>query len=113
MKWNIEILNKKVLKELQVLPSDLQAKFTFIADMLIDFGPNNISAPYVKPLKYKNIPFWEIRLKGKSGIARAVYVTAKEKRIVVLHAFVKKTQKTPQKNLQTCYERFYEVPNDY
>jgi phage-related protein len=36
---------------------------------------------------------WEIRLKGKAGIARALYVTAREHRVVILRAFIKKTQK--------------------
>jgi phage-related protein len=49
--------------------------------------------PYVKHLEGK---LGEMRMKGKDGIARAIYVTAKGERVVVVHAFVKKTQKTPQ-----------------
>jgi len=41
---------------------------------------------------------FELRIKGKEGIARAFYCTKVEKRIVVLHVFVKKTQKTPKRN---------------
>ena len=39
-------------------------------------------------------------MKGRDGIARAIYVTAQGERVIVLHAFVKKTQKTPQRALQ-------------
>jgi phage-related protein len=39
-------------------------------------------------------PIWEIRLNGKAGIALALYITARERRVVVLRAFVKKTEKT-------------------
>ncbi len=48
-------------------------------------------------------------MKGKDGIARAIYMTAKGERVVVLHAFVKKTQKTPQKALEIARERAKEV----
>jgi len=62
--------------------------------------------PYVKHLEGK---LWEIRMKGKDGIARAIYTTAKGERVVVLHAFVKKAQKTPQRSLEIARERAKEV----
>ena len=46
--------------------------------MLEEFGPQNIREPYVKPLKVKKANLWEIRMKGKSGIARAIYITIKK-----------------------------------
>ncbi len=48
-------------------------------------------------------------MKGKDGIARAIYLTAKGERVVVLHAFVKKTQKTPPRGLEIARERAKEV----
>jgi phage-related protein len=60
----------------------------------------------VKPLGHK---LWEIRMKGRSGIARAIYVTATGQRIVVLHAFVKKTQKTPRSAIEMALKRAEEV----
>ncbi len=62
--------------------------------------------PYVKHLEGK---LWEMRMKGKDGIARAIYLTAKGERVVVLHAFVKKTQKTPPRALEIARERAKEV----
>jgi phage-related protein len=50
-----------------------------------------------------------MRMKGRSGIARAVYVTAVGKRIVVVHAFVKKTQKTPRREIEIALKRAKEV----
>lgn len=52
---------------------------------------------------------WEIRMRGKSGIARAIYVTVAERRIVVVHAFVKKTDKTPQAALALALSRSKEL----
>lgn len=48
-------------------------------------------------------------MKGKDGIARAIYVTAKGERVVVVHAFAKKTQKTPQGVLEIARQRAKEV----
>ena len=74
--------------------------------MLQEFGPNIVREPHSKPLNNK---LWEIRMKGKPGIARAIYVTAKGKRIIVLHAFVKKTQKTPRKAIDIANEKVKEI----
>jgi phage-related protein len=52
---------------------------------------------------------WEMRLKGRSGIARAVYVTAVGRRIVVVHVFAKKTQKTPRREIEMALKRAKEV----
>jgi phage-related protein len=50
-----------------------------------------------------------MRLIGSSGIARAIYVTAVGQRVVVVHAFVKKTQKTPQRALEIARQRAKEI----
>ncbi len=52
---------------------------------------------------------YEIRAKGKEGIARSVYCTAKEKEIVILHSFIKKSQKIPKKDLDLAKKRMKEV----
>lgn len=48
-------------------------------------------------------------MKGRPGIARAIYITAKNKKIIVLHAFVKKTQKTPRKAINMALKRLKEA----
>jgi phage-related protein len=106
MKWKVITLNKKVDDELEMLEPTFQAKFLHIAEMLESFGPENVKEPYCKSLGKK---LWEIRMKGRSGIARAIYVTTKNKKIVVLHAFVKKTQQTPKKAIDIALNRLKEV----
>jgi phage-related protein len=69
-------------------------------------GLERVREPYVKQLEGV---LWEMRLKGRSGIARAVYVTAVGKRIVVVHVFVKKTQKTPRREIAIALKRAKEV----
>lgn len=54
-------------------------------------------------------PLWEMRMKGKDGISRAVYVTAKGHRVVVVRVFVKKTQKTPRREIEIALQGAEEV----
>ncbi len=106
MNWVVETLNETVYKELEALEPSLKAKFLRIAEMLEQLGPDKVREPHVKPLEKK---LWEIRMKGQSGIARAIYITVKERRIVVLHAFVKKTQKTPRSAIELALKRLEEL----
>ncbi len=69
-------------------------------------GPEQVREPYVKRLER---PLWEMRMKGKDGVARADYVTASGHRVVVVHVFVKKTQKTPRREIETALRRAKEV----
>jgi len=62
--------------------------------------------PYVKHLEGK---LWEMRLKGRDGIARSLYVTASGRRVIVVRTFVKKTQKTPGREIRLALERAKEV----
>jgi phage-related protein len=67
--------------------------------------------PNVKELHVRHIrgPLWEIRLKGKAGIGRALYVTRREQRVVILRAFIKKTEKTPAREIELALERTKEL----
>jgi phage-related protein len=102
MSWRVEILSEAVAAELAELPLDLRAKFNHIVYLLEAFGPHNVREPYVKPLEGK---LWEMRMKGRDGIARAIYIAAQGQRLVVLHAFIKKTQKLPWGALETAIKR--------
>ena len=69
---------------LDALPRDIRASFERIAGLIQTNGLEQVHEPYVKHLEG---PLWEMRLSGRSGIARAVYVTAIGKRVVVVHVF--------------------------
>lgn len=51
-------------------------------------------------------------MKGRDGIARAVYVARTGQRLTVLHIFIKKTQKTPRKALETARARLERLTDD-
>jgi len=88
------------------LPAGMRAKFMHIAEMLEEFGPFQVREPYVKPLGNK---LFEIRMKSREGIARAIYTPASGQRLVVLHAFVKKTQQIPPAAMRMALKRAREV----
>jgi len=104
--WKIQFLNEAVHDELKLLPIDQRAKFTWIADLIQEHGLEKVREPYVKHLE-KGL--WEIRMKGRDGISRALYVVAQPKRVVVVRIFVKKTKKTPRKEIKLALKRAEEI----
>lgn len=106
MTWAVVFLDEGVQADLNAMPLDIQASFRRIVEMIGSVGLERMREPYVKHLQG---PVWEMRLKGKDGIARAAYVTAAGRRIVIVHVFAKKTQKTPRRDLETALRRAKEV----
>ena len=80
MTWRVEFLDDDVLAELEALPLDFQASFLRITRLIEAEGLHRVRDPYVKHLEG---PLWEMRMKGRDGIARATYVTASGRRVVV------------------------------
>ena len=106
MVWRVEILNETVVAEITALPADMQARFLRLAERIVSVGLENLGEPHVKHLEGK---LWELRLTGRDGIARALYVTAIGRRVVVVRAFVKKTQKTPRSEIELALQRAKEI----
>ncbi len=77
-----------------------------ISELIESVGLFNVSEPHVRHVRGQ---LWELRLKGKAGIARALYVTAKEQRVVILRAFIKKTEKTPTGEIDLALQRAKEL----
>jgi phage-related protein len=106
MPGTVELLNETVKAELQALPVDMQARFVRIGDRITQAGLESLREPHVKHLEGK---LWEIRLTGRDGIARALYVTAIGMRVVVVRFFVKKTQKAPRTEIDLALQRAKEI----
>ncbi len=92
--------------ERPTLAADMQARFLRLAERIASAGLESLSEPHVKHLEGK---LWELRLTGRDGIARALYVTAIGRRVVVVRAFVKKTQRTPRAEIELALRRAKEV----
>ena len=106
MRWRVEILNHSVLAELDALPADIRAKLDHIVRLIEEMGIERTREPYVKHLRGE---LWEMRMKGRSGLGRAIYVTRTERRIIILHAFQKKTSKTPKTAIRIALSRMKEL----
>lgn len=101
MTWQVKLV-PEAAEELLALPADMRARFLHIAEMLTEFGPHRVGMPHIRHLEGK---LWEIRMTGRDGIARAIYVTSTGQVLTVLHIFIKKTQKTPRRAVDTANER--------
>jgi phage-related protein len=106
MTWTITVVNQVAADELRALPSDLRARFERIVDLIKVKGLDQVHEPYIKHLEGK---LWEMRMAGHDRIARSIYVTASGRRVVVLHTFIKKTEKTPARALAIARARAKEV----
>lgn len=102
----VEALNATVAAEVAALPGDMKAKFLRIVEMVETQGLERMREPYVKHLEGR---LWEMRMSGRDGISRAIYVTAAGRRVVVVRVFIKKTQKTPANELKIARMRAKEV----
>ena len=104
--WTVHFLNSEVRAELDALPVDIRASFLRIAQLIEANGLEKVHEPYVKHLEG---PLWEMRMRGRDGIARAAYVTAIGKRLVVVRVYPKKTQKTPRREIELALKRAEEI----
>ena len=100
--WRVEFCNRRVRKEFEHLPSDMRINFAQLVKLIETYGLENIHEPHVKHLEGK---LWEMRMRGRDGIARAAYIAAIEKRVMILHCFVKKTQHTPRDAIDLALKR--------
>jgi phage-related protein len=106
MRWAFQTLNAIVDAEVKALPGDMQARFLRFAEIIEQVGFQGLPRDSVRHLEGK---LWELRMAGRDGISRSIYVTAAGQRVVVVRVFIKKTQKTPQRELELARQRAKEV----
>jgi phage-related protein len=94
MGWAVVFLNEE------------RASFERIVRLVQAMGLERVHEPYIKHLEGS---LWEMRLRGKDGIARAIYVATAGRRIVIVRAFAKKTQKTPRREIELALQRAKEI----
>lgn len=108
MTWKISFYNAKVEEETLALPAGILASFLRIAELIEEFGPD-LGRPHTAPLGQG---LFEIRAKGREGIARSVYCTIKDEEIVVLISVIKKQNKIPKRQMDTARKRMKEVQDN-
>ena len=105
MTWVIEYFSDKLANKVLDLPPGLLARYLHVTDLMLQFGPN-LGMPHTRAMGEK---LFEMRLKSKEGIGRVFYCTKVGKRIIILHFIVKKSRKTPGKDLAVARKRMREV----
>lgn len=107
MRYTIHYYSESVQADIMALPDTLQARYISLTDRMEANGPN-LGEPHTKPF---GGGLFELRLKGAEGIARVFYCTLVGRRIVMLHSFIKKTDKTPPAERRIAESRLKEVKN--
>lgn len=105
MRWTITYYSAAVQEEVLALPAGLLARFLRYADRMEVYGPD-LGMPQTRAM---GDGLFELRLKAGEGIARVFYCTMVGRKIKILHHFIKKTNKTPPKELAIARRRLKEV----
>ncbi|WP_041463803.1 type II toxin-antitoxin system RelE/ParE family toxin [Pelodictyon luteolum] len=105
MSHEIEYFHPRILKDIEAWPESIKIDYARLIELLMDYGPD-LRMPHSKAM---GNGLFEIRPKGKAGIGRAFFCFMQGKRIVILHAFIKKTQSTPKKELLIARKRMKEI----
>ena len=108
MAYSIIYFSQEVQEDIMNLPVTLQARYIGLTDRMIEYGPN-LGLPHTDAF---GGGLFVLRLKGAEGIAKVFFCTMIEQKIVMLHSFIKKTQKTPEKELKLAKQRMKELKND-
>ena len=105
MNWRVTFYSSEFQSEILRLPAGFVARFLRYAERMEIYGPN-LGMPHTRAM---GEGLFELRLKAAEGIARVFYCTLIDRRIVMLHQFVKKSEKTPRKELEIAGRRMKEM----
>jgi phage-related protein len=103
--YQISYFHPRVLAEIEAWPVDVLADYARLVELLAVYGPS-LRLPHSRAM---GEGLFELRPRGRSGIGRAFYCFLVGRRVVVVHAFVKKTQQTPDKELKLARKRMKEI----
>lgn len=105
MAFEIEYYHARVLAEVESWPVDVLADYARLLELLAEHGPS-LRLPHSRAF---GEGLFELRPRGRSGIGRAFYCFVSGHRVVVLHAFIKKSQETPDRELKLARKRRKEL----
>jgi phage-related protein len=106
--WTITFYSETIEAEILALPAGFLARYLRYSDRMEVYGPD-LGMPHTRAM---GEGLFELHLKSTEGIARIFYCTLVKKRIVILHQFIKKTNKTPLKELTVAKKRMKEIKKD-
>lgn len=104
--WSVEFISEDARAEFNVFSVDARASLNRIIQLIVVYGLPQLTMPHVRRLKGK---VWEMRGKGRDGIVRSMYITVTGRKVVILRSFMKKTQKTPDNEIEIALKRAREA----
>lgn len=107
MNWRIIYFSERVRSDVLALPPGIRADYLRLSELMEEHGAD-LRMPHSKAM---GSGLFELRPKGPEGIGRVFYCTQVGPVIIVLHSFIKKTQKTPNNELEVAVRRLKEVKN--
>ena len=105
MDYTINYYSDAVQQQIMELPDTLAARYIVLTRRMIALGPN-MGEPHTKAF---GDGLFELRLKGAEGIARVFFCTLAGRRIVMLHSFIKKSERTPSRERAVAETRMKEI----
>jgi phage-related protein len=105
MIWTITYYSESVQAEILALPAGFLARYLRYSDRIEVYGAD-LGMPHTRAM---GEGLFELQLKAAEGIARIFYCTMVGKKIMILHQFIKKTNKTPPKERAIARRRMKEV----
>ncbi|MFT3817500.1 MAG: type II toxin-antitoxin system RelE/ParE family toxin [Rubrivivax sp.] len=105
MRYEIEYFNARVLAAIEAWPADILADYARLVELLMEHGPH-LRMPHSRSM---GDGLFELRPRGREGIGRALYCHLSGRRVSIVHAFIKKTEETPDKELKIARRRVKEL----
>ena len=105
MPWTIDYYSEDVRLEIEALPVGIRASYARLAELLEEFGLE-LRMPHSRAM---GSGLFELRPRGREGIARVFYCTKVGRKIIILHSFIKKTNETPKREMDIARRRQREV----
>lgn len=105
MRYSVDYFNQRVLAEIESWPVGVMADYARLVELLLEYGPD-VRMPHSRAM---GGGLFELRPRGRDGIGRAFYCMAVGQRVVVLHAFITKSEATPPRDLAIARRRMKEV----
>lgn len=107
MSWTITYYSESLQEDILAMPAGFLGRYLRYSDRMEVYGPD-LGMPHTRAM---GDGLFELRLKAAEGIARVFYCTMVGKKIVMLHQFIKKTDKTPPRELNIARKRMKEIKN--
>ena len=105
MEFSIEYYSESVAEEILAMPDTLAARYVVLTRRMVAVGPN-LGTPHTDAF---GDGLFELRLKGQEGIARVFFCALVGRRVMMLHSFIKKTRKTPLREIEIARKRMKEA----